>query len=238
LWVASPYGRTVFRYDFANPTNVQSYYITPGPQYVYGLAYDAVSNRAFAVAPDSAGAKVYRLAATPQTPAIDLNVSGLPGVPPMGMRVAPQGWGSHGGHLIVAFDNGVLAAVDPDTGAATVLASTGTVLTGLGFDGSTLYVGDETNQEIIIVSPTGGVSTFVTMPCGVAGVEVDPGVQLFTGCAFEDEIYQIALPGGALSVIGMIDDHTGTWQRLLQWDGVDTLIISDGESFDFETIEL
>lgn len=236
LWIGSPYSGAITRIPYADPNSPLTWtnllYHHP-----HGLARDSVTGRMFAASAHDDGAKIWELPNVVNTAATDLGVVGLP-TTPNGMRVAPPGWGMHGGKLITVFIDGTIAAIDPNTSAVTPLATTGDLLSGLVFDGLTLYVGNQTAKTILAVTPRGTVTPFATLPCPTAGLEVDPSERLFTGCAFTRELYQIALTDASVDQIAYADDTLGWYPRLLQWDGTDSLIIADGQLFWFNFIEL
>lgn len=236
LWIGSPYSGAVWRIPHADPGNPQLW-ANLLSNHPHGLARDPASGRIFAASAHGDGAKIWEIPATAPGPATDLGATGLPPIP-NGMRVAPPGWGTHGGRLIVAFTDGTIAAVDPTTADTTTLVATGDLLSGLVFDGLTLYAGNQADGTIITVTPQGTAVPFTVLPCPVAGITVDPGQRLFAGCAFTGELFQVALSDAAVTQIGTANSDLGWYPRLLQWDGSDSLIIADGQLFWFTFIEL
>lgn len=94
-------------------------------------------------------------------------------------------------------------SVDPTTGAATLIGSTGREITALGAVGSTVYGIDDENNQLVTIDPATGATTLV----GDLGVDVgDTGLDAFGGLlyAVEDDgrIFTIDPATGAATEVG------------------------------------
>ena len=142
-----------------------------------------------------------------------------------GMAIAPAGWGSYGGHIIVARYNGEIVAVDPNNPAVKVIGSTQQYTSDVEFGGQVLYVAAYTQKKVLILSPSGTFTTFASMSCSVDGLAVQPGVRVFGACGSNNEIYSMPIPNGTPTLLTNNVALNGGWAPAgLIWDGTDNLI--------------
>jgi len=234
LYVGSPYSTSVYRYDFDSSTP-SLFYQTFTSDRVHALVFHPGKGHLFVAFADSPSATVWAVAPAGGA-ATNLNVSGLP-VVPTGARLAPAGWGAHGGKLVMGFTDGTIWVIDLDTSNATLLATLPGDVGGLAFDGSTLYTTNFDSPVLLTVSPTGVVTPFVNMPCQIGGIEVEPGARLFVNCGFDSDVYEVSLPGGVVSLLFSPTGGTGSFWRAMKWDGVDSLLYAE-EPFHLKGIDL
>jgi hypothetical protein len=150
-----------------------------------------------------------------------------------GMTVAPSGWGSYGGHLVVAHSSGTIYAVNPAGGAPVAIGTQGGNASDAEFDYSTgtLYVAYYATNGVFTLSPNGQFTPFATgLNCSVDGLAIDEGQAVFAACGSNDTLNRLAIPGGASTLIGSATLNGGWAPAGLVFDGLDNLIVmEDGE---------
>jgi DNA-binding beta-propeller fold protein YncE len=147
------------------------------------------------------------------------------------LAVAPEGYGSLEGQLLVAVRSGELVAVNTASAATTVVTDTGGTLSDIEFasDG-TLYAVDYDYTEVITISSDGMTSTVASgfnAPDGIA-VDEDGGRLLVSDCG-GDTLYGVQISDGARTDLGSYDFDGGWYPSGLAFDGVETLLIATGE---------
>lgn len=117
---------------------------------------------------------------------------------PMGMDVAPAGFGAFGGQLIVGTTSGV-SAVNPVGGAETVIWNAGTEISDVAFtqDGR-LVVTREDTGELVEVTAGGATSVLRSGLGDPDGIAVEPGTgDLFVTDPTGDQIWRVAADGSS-----------------------------------------
>lgn len=153
-----------------------------------------------------------------------------------GLAVAPSGFGSYGGQIITATDNGDIYAINQTLAVptATLIANIGAVSASalaFGSDG-TLYVADNTNGKIVTVTDGGVVADFATGMSEPDGIAIDDaGGVMYVADSDDDALYEITIPGGVVSNIGSYDFDSGFWPSPILWDSTSgILLFGTGES--------
>ncbi|MCA9625042.1 MAG: hypothetical protein KC731_38720 [Myxococcales bacterium] len=154
-----------------------------------------------------------------------------------GMEVAPSGWGTHGGKLIVGHNSGAIYAVDPITGQSTVIGSTTQEVSDIVFDGMTLYAAVYDSQTVYTVSPTGTFTTFATPGCSPDGLAVKSGQTLYIACGSNDTLHKATIPGGTVTSMGSATLNGGWAPAGLIFDGLDTLIVMEDTATLFHYVD-
>lgn len=107
------------------------------------------------------------------------------------------------GNLFIADDTRNFYSVNPGTGAATLIGSTGRDITGLTALGTTLYGLDDGNNALVTINPGTGATTLV----GSLGIDIDePGLDFdASGTLFAigdgTDIYRIDTSTGAATFV-------------------------------------
>jgi sugar lactone lactonase YvrE len=119
------------------------------------------------------------------------------------IALSPASFAPYGNQVIVAHQDGTVAAVDPANGAVSSFASTGGSLSDLTFaPNGVLYVANYANNAIQTVSAAGSVQTFASGFSGVDGIAVHPdGTRILAACSGNGTIQSVSIPGGALSLL-------------------------------------
>jgi hypothetical protein len=142
------------------------------------------------------------------------------------IRLAPSGFGAFGRQLIVARNDGMLFAVDPEHPEPAVFAEAPAIVSDLEFDGGTLYLASYTQGVIRKVDPDGQVTVVMDTPCQGDGLAVAPGRYLFLACGDTNEVYAYSLTSAAWALVTGDAVLNGRWAPSgLLWDGTDTLIV-------------
>ena len=131
----------------------------------------------------------------------------------MGMAVAPAGFGTYGGQLVVGSYDGI-SIVDPDTGTVNVLLSTvDDPHSDVGFTpAGELLATDHDNSRIVSVSATGTESVFYAGPSEPDGIAIHPGTgQVYVASSGSDSIVKIAPDGTSSSVFATGTDFDSGW---------------------------
>ncbi len=192
-----------------------------------GLAFNPNDNMLYV----ATASGIHRATTTGQNPTL------LPGTTIAthfnGMTIAPGGWGSYGGQLIVAHSSGTVYAVNPAGGAPVAIGSQSGEATDTVFDyqSGTLYVSYYANNGVFTLSPSGQFTQFATgLNCQVDGIAIDEGQTLFAACGSSDTLYKLTIPGGVPTLIGSAALNGGWAPAGLIFDGLDNLIVmEDGE---------
>jgi len=143
-----------------------------------------------------------------------------------GMTVAPAGWGSYGGYLIVARSNGDVVAVNPTNPSAKAIGTATGVVSDVEFGGQVLYVAANGQQKVLKMTSGGVFSDFSNMQCSVDGLAVHEGVRVFASCNSPDSLYSIPISNGTAALITNNISLDGGWAPSgLIWDGKDNLIV-------------
>ncbi len=150
------------------------------------------------------------------------------------MEIAPDGFGSYGGQLIVASSDGGVYAVDQSLAspAPVFIASVGTPASDLVFasDG-TLYVAAYALNKIVKVAADGTVTDFVTGLSGPDGIAVDDaGLSMFIAQSGNDTLYQATISDGTLTKLGDHNFDGGYWVSGIVYDNNGTLLMHDGNA--------
>ncbi len=145
-----------------------------------------------------------------------------------GLAFAPAGWGSYGGHIIVSRSTGAVVAVDPGSGTPVTIGTTSGNVSDVEFDGQNLYVAAYTQKKVLLLSPAGTFTTLGTAPCSVDGLAVEEGKRVFAACGSNNQIYALAIPGGAATLVVPTSALNGGWAPAgLIWDGLNNLIVME-----------
>jgi len=144
-----------------------------------------------------------------------------------GITIAPAGWGSYGGHIIVARSTGAVVAVDPGAGTPVTIGSTSGNVSDVEFDGQNLYVAAYSQSKVLILSPAGTFTTLGTAPCQVDGLAIEEGVRVFAGCGSKNQIHALTIPGGTPSLFTASSLNGGWAPAGLIWDGLNNLIVME-----------
>jgi hypothetical protein len=145
-----------------------------------------------------------------------------------GMTVAPNGWGSYGGWLVVAKSSGQVHLVNPASPSATnILGTTTQYISDVEFDAmnGVLYVAAYTQNSVLTLSPSGTWATFASTPCSPDGLAVDPGSFVFIGCGGSNQVHKLAIPGGASSLVASVLLNASWAPSGLIYDGLDNLLV-------------
>jgi sugar lactone lactonase YvrE len=148
------------------------------------------------------------------------------------LAVAPTGWGSHGGHVITATNTGVVLAVDPGVPSMTTIASGLSSLSDceFGADGR-LYVVAYSTNSVIVVGPTGTTTTIATGFSSADGIALDTARdRMWVADSSLDQLFEVVISTGTRTLLGSYDFDSGYYPSGLVFDGVNTLIMSTGES--------
>ena len=154
--------------------------------------------------------------------------------------VAPEGYGSFEGQLLVATPSGVLVAVNTASGATTDVADTGGTLSDLEFarDG-TLYVVEHEFKEIITIAADGMTSTVASGFTSPDGIAVDEGSSRLLVSDYGDgNLYSVQMSDGAKTSLGYYNFDGGYYPSGLAFDGVETLLMAtrDGDSLTIQAL--
>jgi DNA-binding beta-propeller fold protein YncE len=146
-----------------------------------------------------------------------------------GMTIAPPGWGSHGGHLILSRNTGQVHVLDPGNPVPAVLGTTTGALSDVEFDtqNGVLYVAAYDQNKVLVLSPTGAFTTFSNTPCSPDGLAVESGQRVFITCGSTDQLQALAIPGGAATFISASTLNGGWAPAGAIWDGQDNLIVME-----------
>jgi hypothetical protein len=122
------------------------------------------------------------------------------------LAIAPSTFGSYAGQLIAASNTGIYA-VDQSVASPTAvqIASISNVSSIVFGSDGTLYATDYSNNRIVTVTSTGGISQFATGFSGPDGLAIDNagGFLYVTNCA-DSTIKSVTIPGGTV-----VDVFTG-----------------------------
>ena len=151
-----------------------------------------------------------------------------------GMTLAPSGWGSYGGYLVVARNNGEVVAVHPSSPSPKTIGTTTADISDVEFGGQELYVAAHTQKKVLKLSSVGGFSTLVSLSCTPDGLAVDPGKRVFASCDNTGTIYTISLPAGVPTTVGNISLDQGWAPSGMIWDGYDNLIVMGKSPYQLE----
>ena len=114
------------------------------------------------------------------------------------LLIAPAGFGSVGGQLIICTYNGSgVLAVDLSNPAPCIVVATGDFNSGTFAPDGTLYCTDHT--QVVTVSATGTVTPFAVVPRAEGLVSNSSGNTLFVASAFTDSVYTVSLPGAVVA---------------------------------------
>jgi hypothetical protein len=146
------------------------------------------------------------------------------------LAVAPAGFGSFGGQLIAANQDGTVVAIDPAGPTLTTVASGAGGMSDLAFGPTgVLYVSGATT--IKTVASTGGVSSFLTTTGAADGIAVDPdNSRLFIADSSGDSIKQVTLPGKQVTTLFAANIDNGYYVAGIIHDKESTLIYATGET--------
>jgi hypothetical protein len=145
-----------------------------------------------------------------------------------GMTTAPSGWGSYGGHLVVGSSSGQIYVINPASPAPFVLGTSSTEVSDVEFDkqNNTLYVADHSSFQVLILSPQGTFTTYVTTSCEPDGLAVDDGNRLFYSCGCTNQIYRVNIPTPGTPTVVASPFLNCYWAPAgLIYDGLDNLIV-------------
>jgi len=147
--------------------------------------------------------------------------------------VAPEGYGSFGGQLLVATYSGALVAVDAAIASTTIVADAGSNISDMEFgsDG-TLYAVMEDLGEVITIGADGLTSVVSSGFFAPDGIAVDnDGGRLFVSDWSADALYGVQISDGARTNLGPYDFDGGWYPSGLAYDGVGTLLMGTGEYY-------
>ena len=220
LWFSNN-GNQVFRAAY-NTNQVSLVHTFPNP--ARGAAYRASDNTLYFAVMD----RIYAM--NPSTRAVT-QLSGSTGMGSWAnhMVVAPANWGSYGNQLIVAHSNGRIYAFNPSTGVLSTVGTVGGPLSSLVFDGQTLYFTNYNANAVQVMSPTGAVSNFGTLPCPPDGIALRAGQRIFAGCGAQNLLYSLTIPGGAVTQLAQVSGNASWAPWGMIYDGGGGLIVM-GES--------
>lgn len=178
-----------------------------------GLLYGTSRDRLIAVAPDGSEPRVIEDSLTGEF----LN----------GMTLAPSNWQHGEGYLVVAQSTGEVVIYDPDSPAPETLVSPGVFLSDVEFGARQLYVASYETNEILKITPSGVMNTFVTLPCSPDGLTLEPGSRLFASCGDTGEIYAIDLETAEASWLGQFTLSPGWAPAGLLWQPGVLLVVEE-----------
>ena len=144
--------------------------------------------------------------------------------------LAPPGYGSYGGQLIVGTSNGDILAIDqsvvnPSLNVISTVAG-GTVSNLVFGNDGTLYATDYDDFKIVTVAADGTLTDFATMLSFPDGLAIDnSGSRLFIAESGLDKLQAADIPSGALSIIGSVNFGSGFAPSGLAYDNNDTLMM-------------
>lgn len=144
-----------------------------------------------------------------------------------GMTIAPGNWQQGGGYFVVAQSTGDVVIYDPDSFVAETLVSTGNFFADVEFAGRQLFVASYETNEILKITPSGVVTTFVTLPCSPDGLTVEPGSRLFASCGDTGEIHAIDIDTAEASWLGQFSLSPGWAPAGLLWQPGVLLVIEE-----------
>ena len=155
--------------------------------------------------------------------------------PVNGIVIAPAAYGSYGGQLIVATEDGDIYAVDQSVASPTpvLIANIGGSYASaliFGIDG-TLYVAayDETvsaNNKIVTVTAAGVVTDFATGFSNPDGLAIDNnGGFLYVADSGDDTLKSVTIPGGIVSTITSVDFDDGWYPSPIIYDATSNILL-------------
>jgi len=141
------------------------------------------------------------------------------------MQIAPEGYGSFAGQIIVASEAEGLLAVNPQSVPVAQTPITADPFSDLVFEGTTLYAADHANGEIATVAADGTVTTFtsdLSQPDGLA-LDTENG-QLFVADAGDDRLRSVSLATTTVTDLGAYDFAAGPLPTGMAFDGERNLL--------------
>ncbi len=147
-----------------------------------------------------------------------------------GITIAPAGWGSYGGQIILAHRNGSVYAFDPQNPALATVGTTSEEVSDVAFDGQTLYMAVYDAKQIQTMSPTGTVASFANTSCSPDGLAIDPSSRVFFACGSTNDVYTLTIPSATPSLYTTVNLSAGWAPSGMIYDGFDTLIVMSGSS--------
>lgn len=144
-----------------------------------------------------------------------------------GMALSPENWGEPDGYLVVAQSTGDVVIYEPDSPVPEVFVSLGTFISDVEFSGQQLYVAAHDDQQILKITPSGAVSTLVTLDCEPDGLAVEPGVRLFASCPEYSLIYAIDLETGEYTWVAGASLSPGWAPSGLLWQNDVLFVVED-----------
>lgn len=151
-----------------------------------------------------------------------------------GLVIAPTGYGSYGGQLIAALDNGQIFAIDQALPTPTLIGNIpNAIATDLIFDSDgTLYVADFTFGNILIMPSSGGTpvafATNLSRPDGLA-IDND-GRRLLVADSGLNQLIQVPIPGATPVNLTVSDFDIGFTPSGIFFDEFSTVIFGTGGS--------
>jgi len=147
-----------------------------------------------------------------------------------GLVIAPAAYGSYGGQLIVATEDGDIYAVDQSVASPTpvLIANIGGSYASaliFGSDG-TLYVADWNNSKIVTVTAAGVVADFATGLNGPDGLAIDDNAGLlYVANSNDDTLKSVTIPGGSVSTVTSVDFDDGWYPSPIIYDATSNLLL-------------
>lgn len=228
LLIANTLDNNILLLDRASCTT--STIATISGQNLISVAEDAARNRLYAVA--AVTGYVYEI--DPDTGDATLLVD--IGISVNAIVVAPAGYGSYAGQLIIAGSDGIIYAVDQTatTPVPVSIVDIGTAALDLIFSSDdTLYVADYDNGKVVTVAANGTLADFAAGFVNPDGLAIDnTGARLFiadSGVA-ADKLYSAAIPSGTVTELGIVNFGDGPYPTGLAFDGYSTILMHTGDS--------
>ena len=146
-----------------------------------------------------------------------------------GMTIAPSGWGTYGGHLIVTRSTGQVYAVNPANPSPILLGSTTPQVSDAEFDqqNGVLYIAAYDQNKVYTLSPTGTFTLFANTPCNPDGLAVHSGTRVFITCGGFNQLHALAIPSGTPTFISSATLNSSWAPAGALWDGLNNLIVME-----------
>ncbi len=152
--------------------------------------------------------------------------------------IAPEGYGSYGGHLVFAAYAKIYAYDPSEIDPPVLIVDNGSVIADLVFgEDGTLYAADYSGHKVITVASNGTIADFVTLPANIDGLEVDNAGSLFVASSGTSKLYSVNISTKTISELADVSFGGGWYPAGLAFDGFSTLLMRTNlgvETFDLD----
>lgn len=178
-----------------------------GPYQTRSVVYDSDADLIYVGSASAAPARVWAVDPTDGSHSLLIDLGNIGS--PCALLIAPAGFGSFGGHLLVCMMNGQgIHAVDLSNPVSSTQVAAGDFDNGEFAPDGTLYCTEFNNNRVVTVAADGTVTPFADVPA-CEGIAINSSGSILYIASSVDSLFTVSVPGAVVTSVKEIKINGG-----------------------------